>query len=222
MADPDGSLVAVAYPPRRVMPLSPIHADGFKESSSYSSRQFAWFALQVRAQQEKSVADRLSGAGYELFLPLYKCRRRWSDRIKEFALPLFPGYLFCRFNLLDRLPILKTPGVIQIVGSNRVPTPVDEAEISAVQTLVASDLPNQPWPFLAVGDRIRIESGPLRGLEGILTACKGSHRLVVSVTLLQRSVAVEIDSAYVTLQSAARTSRPEQAYLEPRPTLLTV
>jgi transcription antitermination factor NusG len=186
------------------------------------SGQIAWFALQVRGHYEKRVADRLYGTGYELLLPLYKCRKRWSDRIKEFEAPLFPGYLFCRFNPLDRLPILKTPGVIQIVSSNHVPIPVDETEISAVQTLVASGIPNQPWPFLDVGDRVRIESGPLRGLEGILIAFKGKHRLLISVTLLQRSVAAEIDSAYVTSLSPVRAPNPELAYREPRATLVAV
>lgn len=167
--------------------------------------QFPWFALQVRARFEQGVADHLDGKGFELFLPLYKCRKRWSDRIKEVDAPLFPGYLFCRFNPQDRLPILKTPGVIQIVGTNRTPVAVDEQEIHAIQKMVASGMPNQPWPFLAAGDRVRIESGPLSGLEGILVEFKGNHRLVLSVTLLQRSVAVEIDSAFVaSLRSSSR------------------
>jgi transcription antitermination factor NusG len=186
------------------------------------SGQIAWFALRVRGHYEKRVAERLNNTGYELLLPLYKCRKRWSDRIKEFEAPLFPGYLFCRFDPSDRLPILKTPGVIQVVSSNHVPLPVDENEISAVQTLVASGIPQQPWPFLGVGDRVRIESGPLRGLEGILIAFKGKHRLLISVTLLQRSVAAEIDSAYVTSLSPSRTPNPEVAYLQPRTALLAV
>jgi transcription antitermination factor NusG len=90
-----------------------------------------------------------------------------------------------------------TPGVTQIVGSNRTPIPVDEAEIAALQTSVASGLPSQPWPFLQVGDRVQIELGPLRGLEGILLEVRGALRLVLSVTLLQRSVAVEISPTYV-------------------------
>jgi transcription antitermination factor NusG len=171
-----------------------------------TAKQLPWFALQVRARYEQGVADHLEGKGYEWFLPLYKCRKRWSDRIKEVEAPLFPGYLFCRLDPQDRLPILKTPGMIQIVGSNRTPIAVDESEIEAIQRMVASGIPNQPWPFLSAGDRVRIESGPLSGLEGILVEFKGNHRLVLSVTLLQRSVAVEIDSAFVTsLRSAPRT-----------------
>jgi transcription antitermination factor NusG len=134
-------------------------------------------------------------------------RKRWSDRIKEIEAPLFAGYLFCRFNPQDRLPILKTPSVLQIVSFNKVPAALDESEIRSVQTIVAAGLTHHPWPFLAVGDRVRIESGPLVGLEGILTNVKSSQRLVLSVTLLQRSVAVEIDSAFVSSISSFRPSR---------------
>lgn len=198
-------------------------SDSTVNYGSSSESRVAWFAVQVRSQHEKGVVERLVGTGgFELFLPLYKCRKRWSDRIKEFEVPLFPGYVFARFDPTDRLPILKTPGVIQIVSSNHVPIPLDDAEIRAVQTLVSSGIPNQPWPFLEIGDRVRVESGPLSGVEGILTAFKGKNRLLVSITLLQRSVAAEIDSAYVSLQSPAREQRQEKGYLAPRPTLVTV
>jgi transcriptional antiterminator NusG len=176
-----------------------------------------WFALQVRSRYESRVAEHLSGKGYEIFLPFYKCRKRWSDRIKDVEAPLFPGYLFCRFNPLNRLPILTTPGVIQLVGFNRVPHPVDEGEIDAIQRFVASGIPSQPWPFLQVGDRVRIESGPLRGLEGILIEFKGNHRLVVSVTLLQRSVAVSLDSTLVSSVRASRVPGRDTACLRSRP-----
>lgn len=168
---------------------------------------FPWFALQVRARQEASVADQLKGQGYERFLPFYKMRKRWSDRIKEFDAPLFPGYLFCRFNPHDRLPILKTPGVMQIVGFNNIPAAVDDSEILGIQRLVSSGIGHQPCPFLTVGDRVRISAGPLLGLEGLLIDIKGSHRLVLSVSLLQRSVAVEIDSAFITPLARPRTKQ---------------
>ena len=157
-----------------------------------------WFALQVRTRFEKNVASFLSGKGYEWFLPTYPSRRRWSDRVKELDLPLFPGYLFCRFNPLERLPILKTPGLISIVGTAGTPTSVDASEIAALRTLVDSDLPRQPWPFLKVGQRVRIECGALAGLEGILLQVKGRDRIILSVSLLQRSVAAEIESSWVT------------------------
>jgi transcription antitermination factor NusG len=156
-----------------------------------------WFALQVRTRYEKNVASFLHGKGYEWFLPTYLSRRRWSDRVKELDLPLFPGYLFCRFNPEERLPILKTPGLISIVGTAKTPTPVEASEIVALRALVNSDLPRQPWPFLKVGQRVRIECGALAGLEGILLQTKGRDRIILSVTLLQRSVAAEVDSSWI-------------------------
>jgi transcription antitermination factor NusG len=187
------------------------------EESRESNIAYPWFALQVRTRHERWVASHLEGSGFELFLPLYKCRKRWSDRVKESELPLFPGYLFCRMDPQDRLPILKTPGVIQIVGFNHKPVPVDEVEISSLQRLVSSGVPNQPWPYIQVGEQVRIESGPLRGLEGRVVEFKGNHRLVLSITLLQRSVAVEMDSAFVQALRSAGAARPEKSYAQPRP-----
>jgi len=159
---------------------------------------YPWFALQVRSRYENIVTAHLSGMGYESFLPLYKCRRRWSDRFKEIERPLFPGYVFCRLNPLDRLPILITPGVFLIVGLGKTPVPIDEAEIAAIQSAVKSGLPSQPWPFVQIGQRVRIEHGPLCGLEGGLLDFRGRHRLVLSVTRLQRSIAVQVEDAWVT------------------------
>jgi transcriptional antiterminator NusG len=176
----------------------------------------SWFALQVRGRQEFNISENLGSNGYEWFLPLYKSSKRWSDRIKQVDSPLFPGYVFCRFNPLDRLPILKVPGVIQIVGFNRQLVAVDDDEIRAIQALVASGIPNHPCPYLEVGDKVRIESGPLRGLEGLLVEFQGNHQLVLSVTLLQRSVAVKIDAASVTAVRASAAPRAERAYSEPR------
>jgi transcription antitermination factor NusG len=171
--------------------------------------ELPWFALQVRTRRESYVADHLIGKGYELFLPLYNCRKRWSDRIKNFELPLFPGYLFCRFDPYDRLPILKTPWLLQIVGFNHIPVAVEDEEINALRKLVLSGVTAEPWPFFGVGDKIRIESGPLRGLVGVLTQFKGNHKLVISITLLQRSVAVEIDSALVSPERSMQANRAE-------------
>jgi transcription antitermination factor NusG len=159
---------------------------------------YPWFALQVRSRYENIVTAHLGGMGYESFLPLYLCRRRWSDRFKEIECPLFPGYVFCRFNALDRFPILIIPGVSLIVGMGKTPVPIDEAEIAAIQAAVKSGLPSQPWPFIQIGQRVRIEHGPLCGLEGMLLDFRGQHRLVLSVTLLQRSVAVQVEDAWVT------------------------
>ncbi len=140
-----------------------------------------WFALEIRARHERFVASALCCKGFEVFLPLYVSKRR------------FPGYLFCRFDPQNRLPILVTQGVRQVVGTGKTPVPVEESEIAALESIVVSKLQARPWPFLQVGQRVRIEQGPLYGVEGILLDSKKRDRLVVSVTLLQRSVAVEID-----------------------------
>jgi transcription antitermination factor NusG len=157
-----------------------------------------WYALQVCHKYESVVSSILRNKGYPEFLPLYRARRRWSDRIAEIDLPLFPGYLFCRFDAGDRrVPIVTTPGVVRIVGIGRTPVPVDDAEIAAIQAIVASGVAAEPWPYLRAGHRVRIRHGSLAGVEGILIEARSRHRLVVSVALLQRSVAVEIDSASV-------------------------
>ena len=156
-----------------------------------------WFALQVRSRYESFVAAHLDGRGYEWFLPLHKVRRRWSDRFKEIEQPLFPGYVFCRFNPANRFPILTTPGVFLIVGIGKTPVSIHETEISAIQATVKSGFPSQPWPFLQIGQRVKIEHGPLCGLEGILLGVRGHHHLVLSVTLLQRSIAVQLEDAWV-------------------------
>lgn len=156
-----------------------------------------WFALNTKSRYEDFVARQLFGKGYEVFLPVYKARRKWSDRVKQIELPLFPGYLFCRFDPQNRFPILTTPGVIQIVGLGKTPIPVDESEISAIRTAVSSELTREPWPYLQIGQKVRVQCGPLSGVEGILVYIKGARRLVLSVTLLQRSVALEVDGAWV-------------------------
>jgi len=183
-----------------------------------SDGTLSWFALQVRCRHETGVAEHLRSLGYEGFLPTYSHRKRWSDRVKEIRSPLFPGYMFCRFDPQFRLPILKTPGVIQIVGCNRQPVRIEESEIKSIQTLVSAGIPSQPWPFLLeVGERVRIDSGPLRGLEGIVLEFKGRRRLILSVTLLQRSVSVEMDTELVEPDRPSLVRRVEGRCIQPRP-----
>jgi len=143
------------------------------------------------------IAAQLLEQGYECFLPLYKTVRRWSDRMKELEQPLFPGYLFSRFDFLNCRSLLMTPGVQQVLGNGRSPVPVEEVELESIRQALRSGLPSQPWPYLQVGERVRVNYGSLNNLEGILINFKGSHRVVLSVTLLQRSVAMEIDLAWV-------------------------
>src|ERR1035437_7723013 len=156
--------------------------------------QLSWYALRVQSRLAGLVSTILRGKGYEEFFPLCCSRRRWSDRIKKVELPLFPGYLFCQFDVSDRLPILlTTPGVIGIVGAGKIPIPVDLEEIEAIRAILRSGLAAQPWPLLRVGSKVYIEGGALAGLEGIITSTDKVYRLIVSVSLLQSSVAVEID-----------------------------
>jgi transcription antitermination factor NusG len=152
-----------------------------------------WYALHVRTRFEKVVARNLQGKGYEEFLPLYRRVSRWSDRTKEIELPLFPGYVFSRFNPHDRLPILTIPGVNAIVGVGKNFLPVQESELDAIRAVLKSGAYCEPWPFLEAGQPVRVEYGPLAGSEGLVMMVKNSYRLVISINMLQRSVAVEID-----------------------------
>lgn len=156
-----------------------------------------WFALRVKTRWETSTAMLLSGKGYQTLLPTYKTKKHWKGGLREVNTPLFAGYVFCQFDPQKRLPILVTPGVMAVVGRGRVPVPVDEDEIAAIQTVVSSGFRAEPWPYLELGQKIRIQSDALMGLEGILINFKGNHRIVVSVSLLRRSVALEIDRSCV-------------------------
>ena len=158
------------------------------------TKEKKWYALQVRPRFEKIVAVHLEHKGFEDYLPLYRSRRKWSDRVKEIDLPLFPGYIFCKFDVLHRLPILMVPGVMSIVGLGRSPLAVSDDEIVAVQNVVKSGLTYEPSGFITTGQLARVERGPLRGLVGIVVETKKNCRLVISVKLLQRSVSVEIDA----------------------------
>jgi transcription antitermination factor NusG len=155
--------------------------------------QPAWYAIQVKRNHERLTATHLEHRSYETFLPLYKSRRRWSDRIKELELPLFPGYLFCHMDPATRLAALTSPGVVRVVGVGKTPVPVPDHEIDSIRAIVDSQLPADPYAYLQVGEQVRIAYGPLRGLTGILMAIEDQHRLVVGVTLLRRSVAVRIE-----------------------------
>jgi len=166
----------------------------------------SWYALQVWVRKESAIANQLQAQGLECFLPKYKSLRQWSDRKKEVEQPLFPGYLFCRFEYQQRRPVVVTPGVLQIVGNGRTALPVEDREVEALQAAVASGIAAQPWPYLEIGERVRIQTGKLTGLEGILVNFKGNHRVVLSVSLLQRSVALEVDLAWVaSLEKNRRT-----------------
>jgi transcription antitermination factor NusG len=135
----------------------------------------------------------LLGKDYECLLPTYVDCRRYSDRLKQVPAALFPGYVFCRFDPLRRLPILTTPGVEHVVGLGKIPQPVEDIEIEAIRRIMESGFLAKPWPYLKVGQRVRINGGSLDGIEGLLVQERGKDRLIISVDLLQRSVSVVID-----------------------------
>jgi transcription antitermination factor NusG len=156
-----------------------------------------WFALRTRSNFEKVTAVALENKGLIAYLPTYRTRRRWSDRVVTADTPLFQSYVFCRFDPLNRLPILTTTGVISIVGCGTEPAAIDDREMEAIDAILRSGLVTEPCPFLREGQKVRVRRGSLAGVEGILTKKKSDFRLVISVTMLQRSIAVEIDREWI-------------------------
>src|SRR5581483_12032662 len=139
--------------------------------------QLPWYGVQTRSNCEKVAATVLDSKGYEHYLPVYRSKRRWSDRVVETDKPLFPGYVFCRFDAQQRLPVLTTPGVVSVIGFGREPAPIADSEIQAIQAVLSSGLAAEPHRFLHQGQRIRINRGSLEGLEGILVKQKNEWRM---------------------------------------------
>jgi transcription antitermination factor NusG len=156
-----------------------------------------WYAAYTCANHEKRVAEELEAREVEHFLPLYRSARRWRDRRVELELPLFPGYVFVRLALRERLRVLQIPSVSRLVGFGGTPAALPDDEMDTLRRGLARSLRAEPHPFLAVGRRVRITGGPFLGLEGILKRRKASLRVVVSLELIQRSVAVDVDAADV-------------------------
>jgi transcription antitermination factor NusG len=156
-----------------------------------------WYAAYTSANHEKSVAKQMEARALECFLPLYGKMSRWKDRRVKLQRPLFPGYVFVHIELQERLRVLQIPGVVRLVGFNGVPTPLRDQEIDVMRSALTAGVYAEPCPFLQVGRRVRLRSGPLQGLEGILLKKKGGCRFVLSLELIQRSVSVEVDAADV-------------------------
>ena len=156
-----------------------------------------WFAVRVRARFEATAKQMLQGKELETFFPSYQSRSYRTDRVKMVERALFPGYVFCRFDPNNWLPVMKTPGVLEVVSFGGKPAEVDHDEVEALRMLMRSSVPLFPHAFLRVGQRVSIERGPLAGLDGILERFDNNCRIVVSVSLLQRSVAAQIDAEWV-------------------------
>jgi transcription termination/antitermination protein NusG len=152
-----------------------------------------WYALTVRPQHEKAVVEQLQCSRLESYLPLYRSRRVWSDRVKVLELPLFSRYVFCRFGFDDRLAVLRLTGVVSIVSFGGKPCPVDEGQLEAIRAIVGGGLPYSPMPGIRVGQRVRISRGSLRDVEGIFVQEKNGYRVVVNVDLLNQAVAIEVE-----------------------------
>lgn len=164
-----------------------------------------WYATHMRANHEKQVAEQLAHRSVEYFLSLYQSVRRWKDRKVQLQLPLFPGYVFVRLALRDRLQVLQIPGVARLVGFNGTPTSLPETEIEALRTSLKSGVRAEPHPYLTVGRRVRIVSGPFQCHEGILSRKKNCVRVVISLDLIMRSISVEIDPAVLEPVDSLRT-----------------
>ena len=156
--------------------------------------ELRWYAAYTNANHEKSVAVQLGQRSLEHFLPLYGTVRRWKDRRRLLQLPLFPGYVFVHFALRDRLQVLQIPGVAKLVSFNGLPAALPQQEIEALRASLESGLRAEPHPNLKVGRRARVKSGPLQGMQGVLVRRKNRSRFVISLDLIMRSVAVEIDA----------------------------
>jgi transcription antitermination factor NusG len=165
-----------------------------------------WYAIYTRHQHEKVIARLLSEKGFEVFLPVQTVARRWKDRTKQLSLPLFPCYVFIWGGLQRRFDIVTTPGFHSFVGFRDQPVTIPQEEIEAIRRAFASGSRIEPHPFLRFGDKVRIRSGPLEGIEGILVRKKNLVRLVLSVELLEKSVAVEVDAFLVERVAERRNS----------------
>jgi transcription antitermination factor NusG len=152
-----------------------------------------WFALVVKPRFDKAVGRTLEAKGFETLVPTYRKSHTYGTRTKFSELPLFPGYVCCRFDIRRSLPVLSTPGVVHVVGARSVPIAISDVEIQSLQTAIRAHVPVEPFPFVSVGQRVRITSGALAGVEGIVLGPKPKLRIVLSIALLQRSVLLEID-----------------------------
>jgi len=157
----------------------------------------AWVAVHVCSNMERQVSLSLTERDYESFLPTYRARRKWCDRTVDLELPLFRGYLFCRWNNENRYPIVRIPGVIRLVGFGKMPACIDADEIAALQRVVNSEVTSMPWKFVRAGDKVRLTCGVLSGLEGVFVRASSHDYIVVNITLMNRAVAARVDPSQI-------------------------
>lgn len=181
-------------------------------SSDQTKGISAWYAVYTRHQHEKTVARILTMKGFETFLPLYQVRRRWQDRVKLLSLPLFPCYVFLRGDLERRLDIVTTPGMHAFVLSAGRPASISDVQIDGIRRGVESGAYMEPHPFVKSGDWVRVKSGSLEGIQGILVRKKSLYRLVLSVEMLGKAAAVEVDVTQVERLNGRPSRRQGSSY----------
>jgi transcription antitermination factor NusG len=175
--------------------LAQAEALGFAPATYDVATEVQWFAVYTSANREKRVAQQLESRSVEHFLPMYESVRKWKDRRVRLQLPLFPGYVFVRMALRDRLRVLAIPGVARLVGFAGRPSAVPAEDIEAIRACLAGNRDVQPHPYVCCGQRVRVLSGPLAGFSGVVVRQKNRTRFVVSFDVLERSVAIEMDDS---------------------------
>lgn len=168
-----------------------------REGEEKARQSWPWYAVYTKHQHEKAAYDLLSGKGFEVFLPLYRAEHRWKDRTKVVSLPVFPSYLFVRTDFERKLEVLQTPGVFWLVESGGRPCEVPNSEIEAVRKITQSATKAEPHPYLKCGDYVRVRKGALAGIAGVLVRVKNRYRVVVSLDLLHKAIAAEVDYSMV-------------------------
>lgn len=175
--------------------MSLSHLDVIAEEHAREPQAAHWYAAYTLANHEKRIGEQLGRKGVENFLPLYESIRQWKDRRVRLQLPLFPGYVFVRIALFERLTVLRLAGVARLVGFGDRPAPLADEEMEGLRRGMGSQLKMEPHPYVSKGQRVRILRGPLAGMDGILLRNKGNFRLVLSIDLIMRSVVVDVDAA---------------------------
>jgi len=159
--------------------------------------EMLWYAGYTASRHEKRVAEHFAQRGVEHFLPLYETIHRWNNGRHRVQLPLFPGYIFVRIALRDRLRVIDVPGFVRLVGFNSLPHPLPEADINRMKEALNKGVLAEPYPYLTVGTRVEIRNGPMQGMTGILLRRQNKCRVVISVDLIMRSMAVEVEASDV-------------------------
>jgi transcription antitermination factor NusG len=155
----------------------------------------SWYALYTCARHEKRVAEQIERRNFPCFLPLYRSVRRWKDRRKELELALFPGYVFVRMSLVNKLQVLDLPGVVRLVSFKGQPAALPAEEIEALRDRLSGQFKIEPHSYIHTGRRVRVRSGPMEGMEGIVVRRKNRCRVIFSIDLIKRSLAIEVDEA---------------------------